>query len=341
MQVIDINHAREWNRFVTGNSSAYYTHLYEWRKLVGKVYGHKSLYLAAIQKDKICAVLPLFRIRRPFRSPQWVSVPFFDQAGIIGNPDAGKKLLITAGSLLHPKEGGSLSLRQNYRLNSAHLRLVGKKPFIYNEKVSMQIPLETSRELMMTRFRSKLRNQIHKGIKNGLTWDIGKKRLVDSFYTVFSRNMRDLGSPVHSKAFFKAVFDYFPANAFICVVYHRRTPVAASLMFRFKNSLANPWASSLREYRHLNSNMLLYWRMIGFACNLGMAFFDMGRSSRGASTYKFKQQWTPREIPLNWYTWEFGEKKGPRETLAIESWKKMPVRAANFAGPIIRKYISL
>ncbi len=341
MQIVEVNHDREWNRFVTGNPNAYYTHLYEWRMLIENVYGHKSLYLAAVQKNRICAVLPLFCIKRPFCTPNWVSMPFFDQAGISGDPDAGKQLLKKAESLLYSNKAGILSLRQDSRFNSDHMELEGRQPVTYNEKVSMQVPLESSQQLMTARFRSKLRNQINKGIKNGLTWEIGKKRLLDSFYHVFSENMRDLGSPVHSKTFFRAVFDFFPANVFICMVYHRRTPVAASLVFRFKNSLANPWASSLREYRHLNSNMLLYWQMIRFACNLGVEVFDMGRSSKGASTYKFKQQWSPREIPLNWYTWKFGKKGVPKETLVVESWKKMPVRAANLAGPKIRKYISL
>ncbi|MCG8615621.1 MAG: GNAT family N-acetyltransferase [Desulfobacterales bacterium] len=341
MDIIEVNHARTWNRFVTGNAHACYTHLYEWRELIENVYGHKSLYLSAVKENKICGLLPLYCIKRPLSTPYWVSMPFFDHAGVLGEADAGKQLIKKAESLLCSHKGGNLSLRQNNRFNPGDLPLGRGRPDVFNEKVSLQIPLASSPQLMMAGFRSKLRNQINKGVKNGLTWEIGKKRLLDSFYHVFSRNMRDLGSPVHSKAFFRAVFNFFPDNAFICVVYYKRTPVAASFMFRFKKALANPWASSLRAYRHLNSNMLLYWQMIRFACTLGLDFFDMGRSSKGASTYRFKQQWSPRETPLNWFTWEWGDKRVPRETLVIQPWKKMPVRIANIAGPMIRKYISL
>lgn len=342
MQIISINHPREWNHFVKGCPNAAYTHLYEWRSVIGKIYGHNSLYLAAVDKNKgILAALPLFRIKRPLGNPHWISIPFFDQAGILGDPNVGKKIIENAGIVLNSNGAASLSLRQDHHLGSANLQMRGKDPLIFDEKVSMHIPLAPNQKEMMARFRSKLRNQINKGIKNGLTWDIGKERLIDPFYLVFSRNMRDLGSPVHSKRFFKAIFNFFPKNAFICVVYHKRTPVAASFLFRFKNRIVNPWASSLREYRHLNTNMVLYWQMIGFACNLGLEVFDMGRSSRGASTHKFKQQWDPKEESLKWYTWEFGEKKTVGETLTIVQWKKIPVWGANIAGPIIRKYISL
>lgn len=342
MQVIRAKHPGMWNRFVTGHPDTAYTFLYQWRRVIEKTYGHKSIYLAAVGKnDDIRAVLPLFRIKRPFCSPQWVSIPFFDQAGILGDVDAGKHLLKKAGTLLNAKGGNSLSLRQDHRFDAAGMQIEGHSPRVFTEKVSLHIPLASSRQKMMTQFRSKLRSQIKKGMKNGLTWDIGKEKLIDPFYRVFSRNMRDLGSPVHSKHFFRHIFLSFPANAFICVVYHRGTPAAAAFMFRFKNRLANPWASSLQEYRHLNTNMVLYWQMIGFACNLGLEQFDMGRSSKGAATYRFKKQWGPRETPLRWYTWGFGEKKAVKETLSIAPWKALPMWGANLAGPVIRKHISL
>lgn len=342
MKIVTFDKPGAWNRFVAGCPSAVYTHLYEWRSVIGKAYGHKSLYLAAVNNNKeIRAALPLFRIKRPFWSSHWISIPFFDQAGVLGDPSAGNRLLERAGAVLNSKETASLSLRQDHHSGTMNLRVRGKDPLIFDEKVSMQVPLAPNQQEMMARFRSKLRSQINKGLKNGLTWDIGKERLIDPFYSVFSRNMRDLGSPVHSKRFFEAILNFLPANAFICVVYYRRTPVATSFMFRFKNRITNPWASSLKAYRHLNANMVLYWQMIRFACNLGMELFDMGRSSKGASTHKFKQQWGSREAPLKWYTWEFGGRKIVGETLSIAPWKKIPLRGANIAGPLIRKYISL
>ncbi len=59
----------------------------------------------------------------------------------------------------------------------------------------------------------------------------------------------------------------------------------------------------LREFRSLNTNMLLYWQMIRLACSLNLDIFDMGRSSKGAPTFRFKQQWGPEMTPLSWYTW--------------------------------------
>ena len=155
---------------------------------------------------------------------------------------------------------------------------------------------------MMAAFPPKLRSQINKGIKNGLTWDIGGPSLLPAFYKNLFPKHADLGSPVHSFNFFKTIFSVFPGRAFICVIYHKGTPAAAGFVFRFKNRLFNPWASSLKQFRSLNTNMLLYWQMIRLACDLYLDTFDMGRSSKGAPTFRFKQQWGPKLTPLSWYT---------------------------------------
>ena len=203
--------------------------------------------------------------------------------------------------------------------------------------------LEAGRDEMLRRFKAKLRSQISKGMKNGLETRIGREELLEPFYSVFSRNMRDLGSPVHSKRFFQALFKYFRQDAYICLVTFEKHPVAAGFMFRFRDELKNPWASSLRKFRHLNTNMLLYWTMISFACDEGMRCFDMGRSSRGASTYRFKQQWGPEEKPLFWYSWSpAGQEPDERpETLVYPAWRRLPVFVANIIGPLLRRHISL
>lgn len=343
MQVKIYTEFREWDRFVMGHPGAAYGHLSGWGRVIETVYGHQPLYLAAVDEGKperIRALVPLFRFKRPFSRPEWISIPFFDQAGILARDEAaGKFLLDDAGRILTGKGASGLSLRQDSGFDASSLAVDGRLPEVFRQKVGLCIPLGSGR--METLFRSKLRSQVRKGIKNGLTWQIGKERLLSPFYSVFSRNMRDLGSPVHSRKFFASILTVFPAHAFICVVYFRGIPVAASFIFRFKDRLANPWASSIREFRYLNANMVLYWQMIQFACHLGLETFDMGRSSQGASTHRFKSQWGPEETPLSWYTWTFGSGESVRETLSISPWKKLPLWIAGLAGPRVRRYISL
>ncbi|MCG8553545.1 MAG: GNAT family N-acetyltransferase [Desulfobacterales bacterium] len=342
MRLKIINHPAEWDRSVIRHPNAAFTHLFGWRRVIASVYRHKPVYLAAVERDTIEALVPLFRFRRPFCRPEWISIPFFDHAGILAKSQkAGQFILEKAWSMLECRNSAGLNIRQDAGFDLSGLILQGRRPQIFTEKTGLTIDLAPGPHQMLAAFPAKLRSQINKGIKNGLTWDIGGARLLPAFYKVFARNMRDLGSPVHALCFFKTIFSVFPGQALICVIYHRGMPAAAGFVFRFKNRLVNPWASSLREFRSLNTNMLLYWQMIRLACSLNLDIFDMGRSSKGAPTFRFKQQWGPELTPLSWYTWAGDRHRAPGETLSIPPWQKLPLGAANLAGPLVRKHISL
>ena len=119
-------------------------------------------------------------------------------------------------------------------------------------------------------------------------------------------------------------------------------------MVGFRDTLENPWASSLREYSRLSPNMLLYWTMLEYACDNGYSYFDFGRSSPDEGTYKFKKQWGAEPIPLHWHYILLNGQPIIEETSekskfekAIHFWKKLPVRVTKIIGPMIRKNIGL
>ena len=139
-----------------------------------------------------------------------------------------------------------------------------------------------------------------------------------------------------------------PDFAKLIIVYRYTQPVACSLIVGFKDTLENPWASSLREYSRLSPNMFLYWTMLEYACNNGFKYFDFGRSSPDEGTYKFKEQWGATPNPLHWHYISVNGKPLDKETSekskfdkAIQYWQKLPVSLTNVLGPIIRKHIGL
>ncbi len=350
--VIQTDDAAAWDAFVSAHPGAEYCHLFHWRRIIEEVYRHRPYYLAAVNEDAgsekggpIRGIFPLFQFKPILRKPKLVSIPFFDQTGLLAENHEMEAMLLYAGlQLLRSKSYSSLEIRQaSPSLFAGAQCPEDLKSRVSTLKVSLKVRLCPSQEELLQGFKSKLRSQINKGLKNGLQSHIGKEELLEPFYQVFSRNMRDLGSPVHSKKFFEAIFTYFREHAFICLVSLHSQPVAAGFMFRFKDEIKNPWASSLKEFRHLNTNMLLYWEMIRFACAQGMHRFDMGRSSLGAPTYTFKKQWGPEENQLYWYSWflDGNEPNENPETLTLKSWKRLPMLAANILGPLVRKKISL
>lgn len=352
LEIREVKDPDAWDRYVVQTGNSKYTHLFNWSRVIEETYGHRPVFLVAVRpvqhkEPEICGILPLFRFKTLVNASRFVSVPFFDTAGILAQDVSTRNFLFKNGlePLLKRKKSGisSIALRQQEMLDIPDLTLMNCPPQIFSGKVGLSLQISGSQQEMMQKFKSKLRSQIKKSEKSGLDWKIGKSELIEPFYAVFSRNMRDLGSPVHSKKFFKTIFNYFNSHAFICVVFYKSRPVAAAFMFRFKKTLANPWASSVREFRYLNANLYLYWQMVRFACHLRVETFDMGRSSRNASTYRFKTQFCPDERPIYWYTWSFPGRGRfqPEETLTLPGWKKLPLGIANLMGPVIRKRISL
>jgi serine/alanine adding enzyme len=106
-------------------------------------------------------------------------------------------------------------------------------------------------------FNAKLRNQIRKAKKSGLQFVVGHLEILDGFYAVFARNMRDLGTPVYGKSFFRNILEVFPDIRRIFAVYHETRMIAAGIGSWFRNTLEIPWASSIRDYKMLCPNNML------------------------------------------------------------------------------------
>jgi FemAB-related protein (PEP-CTERM system-associated) len=332
--VTNPNEAAIWDRYVTSHPDAFGYHEWAWRSTFERVLGHTCLYLAARLDGLIVGVLPLVEVKSLF-GRSLTSLPFVNFGGVLANSDDVARSLI----------GEAAALAASRRCSHVELRHITRRftdlP-CKEHKVTMRLALSSG---MWDRLDRKTRNQVRKAQKSELTVDRGGTELVTDFYRVFSRNMRDLGTPVYSRSLFTHVSQTFPDRVRIIVVRHHGLPVAAGLTFRTRGMIEIPWASSIRDYNHLCPNHLLYWHAIETAITDGVETFDFGRSTPHEGTYKFKEQWGAAPLPLHWEYWlpegasvpDQGP-KNPKFAMAIESWKRLPVWLANLVGPrVVRR----
>jgi FemAB-related protein (PEP-CTERM system-associated) len=208
-------------------------------------------------------------------------------------------------------------------------------------KVHMRLALPASEDELWGRYKSKLRSQIRSGMKHDFQVEWGERELADDFYEVFSRNMRDLGTPVFSRRLFESILEQFPGRAELCVVRARQRPIAAALLAHGEGVTEVPSASCLQEFRSTNVNMLMYWRLLCRAIERGQHTFDFGRSSIDSNTYRFKEQWGAVPHPA---VWQYYVRRGNVGDLRIESgkydlmiraWRRLPLAVTRWAGPVI------
>ena len=341
-----------WDEYVATNPRASAWHLWGWREVIEKTYGHMPYYLLATGESKVKGLLPLFHLKSLLFGNTLVSMPFLDGGGLLTDTDdAGRSLLLEAVNIARRTGVSTIELRHL----DPPVWPAGPLPGGIRTngpaapKVRMLLALPGSSEVLVNSFKAKLRSQIKRPSKEGCRAVIGGLELLDQFYRVFLVNMRDLGSPVHSKKLFLRVLQEFSGSARIFLVTKEQAPVAGSVTISLGDTVVNPWAASNRTFAALSPNMLLYWTMLEFACDNGFRFFDFGRSSPDGGTYHFKAQWGAAPVPLNWGYISLSADKSPAPVIGQRNrldkftkyWKQLPVGLTSVLGPVIRRQISL
>ena len=336
----DSAHETEWDAYVEAHPGATGYHLFAWRRVIERVFGHQSVYLAARdERGLIRGVLPLVFLSSRLFGRFLVSLPFVNYGGLLADDARFQATLLER------------AIEEARKLGADHIELrhqdVSDTCWATKQhKISMRLELPGDFDALWKTFPAKLRSQIRRGEKEGMVFRAGGEELLENFYAVFSRNMRDLGTPVYSCAWFAEILRTFSATSRIGVVYLNEQPVAAAFLYGFRRVLEIPWASSDRRYNRLAPNMLLYRSVLEYACREGFGVFDFGRSTPDSGTYRFKQQWGARPVQLNWHYWL--SNGGPLPDLspanekfrwAIFLWQRLPLFVSQCLGPALVRHI--
>ncbi|OUR99278.1 hypothetical protein A9Q81_11290 [Gammaproteobacteria bacterium 42_54_T18] len=325
-----------WNEYVKKHKASCAYHLLDFKPIVEQSFGHKALYLAAYDHQQhIVGILPLVHTKSRIFGSYMTSIPYFNYGGpLTDNPSVESQLIQHADRLSKTLGASHIEIREtNPRQNTPSK----------TDKMSMFLALPDSSDTLWSDIGTKARAQIKKGLKNNLVFKTGKHELLKDFYRVFSINMRDLGTPVYSISFFEHILSS-KLDTTLAVQYHEGAPVSCAFLIGYKGCLEIPWASTLRSANKLDSNMVLYWNILKFACNNKYLHFDFGRSSKDAPTFKFKKQWGARPSQLHWhYLLPEGEAlpnlnpNNPKLKLIIWCWTKLPLFIANALGPFLAR----
>jgi len=318
-------------------------HLFGWLAAIEVAYSHNVYYFVAKQNSKVVGVLPLVDIHIPLKGSSLCSLPFCDVGGCLAdNLEVQIALEQKTAELKEQLNSKSIEYRERAEIN--------EEAEFEGRKVSMLLPLPATSDELFSGFKSKLRSQIRKAEKNGLSYEVGtNQQFIDEFYEVFSENMLRLGSPVHSKKWIESICEQYKERCIIAVVKSEGVPVGAGIVLFSCDKACIPWASTRAEYNRLSPNMMLYWALLKFVTAKGCKEFDFGRSTFNEGTFRFKQQWGAKPTLLEWRkdNVQSASQTGiVNSTSSIKSlveniWKKLPLTVANTIGPKLRRYISL
>jgi FemAB-related protein (PEP-CTERM system-associated) len=331
----DESKSEAWDTFVRTQSEGTLFHLTAWKRAIERAFGFVSRYLLAEDQGQIRGVLPLFLSSNWVQGRTLISTPFAVYGGICSDDPKARLALREAARQMAVKEGVNyLELREAYHAFG--------DGFLTKELyVTFEQELPADPEKLLKGFPKDTRYMIRKGQKGGLR-SVNDKTYLDTFYDIYAASVRNLGTPVFSKMFFRILLEEFGDAAEVLTIWNGEDALAAVLSFRFRDTILPYYGGSLLEGRKFAANNFMYWEVFRSACERGLKTFDFGRSKLGTGSYFFKTQWNMRERPLPYQFFLVRRKDlpnfspvNPKFKLATDIWKRIPLPLTKMLGPAL------
>jgi hypothetical protein len=300
-------------------------------------------------RGAVVGVLPLLLVSGPLGTTL-ASVAYLDDGGPLGDADA-RAALVRGGVELAARAGAALELRLRAPLEESahpeHVRVIASTGKDVLVRELPDDPDEIARGL-----DAKTRNQLRRALREGLAPETGPAtpQRLSAFHSVYSRTMRDLGSPPHGLALFEAIARAIGERARVVLVHDLAgAPLAGAFVIDDGRGRALlPWAASDRRADELSPNTLLYWELLRGAVERGVRSLDLGRSTRDGPAWRFKTRFgaTPRPFVRTRLVARAGagapaERDAPGVALAASLLRRLPVSAARASGPILARWACL
>jgi FemAB-related protein (PEP-CTERM system-associated) len=223
-----------WDRFVDSHPQATFFHRSEWRGVIEKAFGHRTHYLVAEQDGAITGVLPLAQVKTRLFGHTLISLPFCVYGGPLAVDAAtsralaaraaelGRNLGAAATELRFLEPPGEGALDEDWQARRG----------LY---VTFRRAITASDDANLKAIPRKQRAMVRKGIDRGLTATVDRD--VDLLHGIYAESVRNLGTPVFGRRYFRLLAEAFGADLDVTTVRDAGTPVAAVMNFHWRDEV--------------------------------------------------------------------------------------------------------
>ena len=336
IKILDNTTLELWDSFVEKNPLATFFHLSGWKEVIEKSFGHKTFFLYTEKKGEITGILPLVQVNSLLFGHSLSSTAFCVYGGIVANDDDSYTELDNKACRLAEELGVDYLEMMN------RTQTTPDRPYkeLY---VTFRKELEADEEKNMLAIPRKQRAMIRKGIKAGLQSEIDES--IDRFYQAYSESVRNLGTPVFSKKYFKILKQVFKQQCEVISIVDKEGQLISSVMsFYFKDEVLPYYGGGTVHARAVQGNDFMYWEVMRRAVIKGVRIFDYGRSKEGTGSYRFKKHWGFEPKPL-YYEFHLVNSEAipdinplnPKYQIFIAAWKRLPLSFSQVVGPWLAK----
>ncbi|WP_093398058.1 FemAB family XrtA/PEP-CTERM system-associated protein [Sphingomonas sp. OK281] len=317
--------------FVDATEGATPFHLPAWSRAVQDGCGQRARYLVSETDGTIVGVLPLTEMRSPLFGRALVSTGFGVDGGVLG--DAVEPLAAGAWNLALRTGCPSVELRGGVAPNGWDSDDGSYLGFVRD------LAADDDAELLA--IPRKQRAEVRRALGFDLEIVTGNDRkLLAEHYRVYAESVRNLGTPVFPAKLFRSVAGAMDAD--VLTVRHDGRAVASVLSLYFNGTVYPYWGGGTDAARGLRANDRMYFALMAHARARGCTRFDFGRSKTGTGAAAFKKNWGFTPEPRLYAKRSSGPARevnplNPKYALMVRTWKKLPLWAANAAGPWISR----
>ena len=323
-----------WDAFVEAMPAGSFFHRAAWARVITRAFGHRAHYMLAERNGAIVGILPLAQVKTRLFGNTLISVPFCVCGGVLAaDPEARAALEAHACELMEKTGAAAVEMRYREPVDSDW----ATRPDLY---VIFRKAIEADNDKNMKAIPRKQRAMVRKGIQNGLT-SISDQD-VDGLHRIYAESVRNLGTPVFSKKYFRILAEEFVDCLDVVTILDGDAAIASVMNFYFRDEVLPYYGGGTLAARGRAGNDFMYWEVMRRAADKGCRMFDFGRSKIGTGAFAFKHNWGFEPAPLHY---RFKLRPGaaipdlnpmnPKYRLFIEAWKRLPIPIANLIGPHI------
>jgi len=324
--------AEAWDRLVDNSEAATFFHKAAWRNVIEAAFGHRAHYLFLEQDGDIAAILPLVHVRSRLFSNALISTPFCVYGGAVGAAAEDCRALEDAALALARDKGVEYLELRNVTPSGRHDSLQ-KSLYVTFRKEIAPDPEEN-----MKAIPRKQRAMVRKGIKAGLKSEVDDG--VERLYRAYSESVRNLGTPVFSRRYFRILKEAFGESCDVLTITRDEDLIASVMSFYFRDQVLPYYGGGVSAARDVKGNDFMYWELMRRACERGVRIFDFGRSKVDTGSYSFKKHWgfEPEDLSYEYCLVKAGEMpnlspNNPKYRHFINAWKRLPLPVTQVIGP--------
>lgn len=323
-----------WDQFVEQHPDGQFFHLSSWGRVYQELNWVRPHFLKATRDNELVGVMPLAAVSVAMRRI-WVSSPYCVHAGVLASDRQAEQALHQTAIEAARNDGARhLEIRQ---LSAAVVDSAEGHSYA-NFSRALATEIEDNRRAIPRKQRAVIRKAEAAGLETLSEVDL------PTFYQLYCRSMRSLGTPAYGETLFESIMRHFPQHTGLHAVGRNNEILSVVLSFYFRGRVMPYYAGASESARAAKANDFMYWTLLLDALERNCDTFDFGRSMVGTGAYAFKKNWGFEPQPLNYTLTPLADASAapldPESTfnrLARQSWQRLPLAVANVLGPLVSR----